>query len=245
MNEPTQTNEPKGEYKPAIMPDTLRELNAMAEDTDDNLEKQKVEFEKSVLKKLFEKYPIAEHRSIASISGIEIIACGQDPTESQMETIVSAIDRIKDKMGDSIKVFEGVRLYVADLGENGGQALGRESAIIVNTSKMGLTVGEMEEQMERAGRYRKGDQSDIVGSDADAAELGIVHEFGHILEYRAHGDLDKGFAKLSPDGAPTYYGAQFPREDYAESWMYYIYDGSITEDRKSIIQSDIDKLITV
>lgn len=227
--------------KPAIPVDTMVELKDMTKDNDD-LEKQKEEFEKEVLRKLYEKFPPEEQKIITTINGIEIIACGEEPTESRTDSVVRAIDKIKEKIGDSIELFKGVRLYIADLGDNGGQALGRESAIIVNTSKMGITVGEMEEQMEISGQYRKGDQSNIVGNDADAAEVGIVHEFGHILEYRAHGDLDKAFAGLDLTESPTYYGALFPREDYAESWMYYIYDGPITEDRKAIIQSDIDKL---
>lgn len=240
MNEPTPQDNTK-ESRPAYEMGTLGALEDMIRNNND-LEQQKVEFEKEVLRKLYEKFPPEEQKLITTIDGIEILACGEEPTESQMETIVSAIEKIKDKIGDSIKLFEGVKLYLVDLGESGGQALGRESVIIVNTGKMGITVGEMEKQMELSGRYRKGDQSSIVGNDADAAEVGIVHEFGHILEFRSYGDLDKAFADLDSSESPTYYGAQLPREDYAESWMYYIYDGPITESRKAIIQSDLDKL---
>lgn len=239
MSEPKPPDNEK--IEPVIPSDTLAELEKMTRETD-SLEQQKVDFEKAALTRLYEEFPIEEQKLIATISGVEIIACGTEPTESQMATIARAIDRIKEKAGESSELFEGLKMYLVDLGENGGQALGREGVIIVNTSKMGITVGEMEDQMELSGRYRKGDQSRIVGNDADAAEVGIVHEFGHILEYRAHGDLDKAFTHLDPGKSPTYYGTKFPREDYAESWMYYIYGGPITDDRKQIIQSDLEKL---
>lgn len=239
MNEPTPDDNVKS--KPAISAKTLAELKDMTTETD-SLEHQKADFEKAALRRLYDKFPPEEQKLIAAIGGIEIIACGTEPTESQMATVARAIDKIKDKVGESSELFEGLKMYMADLGDNGGQALGREGVIIVNTSNMGITVGEMEDQMELSGRYRKGDQSRVVGNDADAAEVGIVHEFGHILEYRAHGDLDKAFADLDSSESPTMYGEQHPREDYAESWMYYIYGGPITLNRMKIIQSDLDKL---
>lgn len=214
-------------------------MQARAEQQD----KEKAEFEANVIQRLFEKYPEEQRKNIKTLGGMEIIACGAEPTSEQLQTVENAFNKIRERIGDTAEIiFAGLKVYLAPDAPGGGQALGRENAVILNTSKMGITVGEMEAMLAPTGQYRKGDQSKVVGESADAAELGTVHELGHILEFRAHGDYDIGYKTLDQSEAPTEYGQKHAREDYAESWMYYIYGGALDDARKQIIEDDIEKV---
>lgn len=209
-------------------------------DEQEKLNERKAQFEANVMKELLEKYPEKEHKAVTSLGSMDIIACGYKPTHEQLQTLENGFNRIRRKLGESADgLFTGLKLYLAPLGPSGGQALARENAVTLNVSKMGITVAEMEDMLAPTGQYRKGDQSKLVGGQADASELGFVHELGHILEYRVHGDYDIGFKDLDQSQAPTEYGQKSAREDYAESWMYYIYDGQIDPARQQIIEHDL------
>lgn len=205
------------------------------------LEQEKANFETQAMQKLFEKYPEELRKDAASYGGFEIIACGNEPTPEQMQMIETALQKIREKLGEAAdKAFAGVKIYLAaDVVSGGGQAFGRESAVILDPNKMGMTVGQMEDMLDKTGQYRKGDRSRLVGDDRIAGELDLVHELGHILEFRAHGDYDVGLKRLKQEDSPTMYGQQSAREDYAESWMYYVYDGQLDDDRKKVIEADV------
>ena len=206
----------------------------------EKLDERKAQFEVQVMQELLDKYPEEEQKTVTSLGGMDIIACGYEPPAEHLQTIENGFNRIREKLGERADtLFTGLKLYLADLGPSGGQALARENAVVLNVSKMGITVAEMEDMLAPTGQYRKGDQSNLVGGQADAGELGFVHELGHILEFRVHGDYDIGFKGLDQSDAPTEYGQKSAREDYAESWMYYIYGGQIDPNRRSIIENDL------
>lgn len=212
----------------------------------EQVKQNKANYDAAVLQRLNEAYPPEHQFAMGQLGGMEIISCGGEATAEQMQMIRRAYDRIRAKLGDDAnKVLSGIRMYLAaPEGVGGGEALPNEDVIILNTAKMGVTVGQMEAMSEANGSYERGDQSRLVGDDYDASELGTVHEIGHILEQRAHGGQAVGFANLDQSQAPTWYGQQEGKyhEDYAESWMYYIYGGDITEDRQAILQADIERV---
>lgn len=206
-------------------------------------ESHKIAFEKSKFDQIFEKYPGSEQKIAFSESGIEVVACGRELSENEAKVISGAIQKIAEKIGEpgAERLFGDVKLYAGEeLIEGGGLALPRSKAVLVDIKKIGTTISQMEDMLSKTGEYRTGDQSNLVENPAEheALELAIVHEFGHILEHKVHGDVDKGFADLDQNEAPTEYGSKSAREDYAESFMYYIYDGDLSEGRKRIIEKD-------
>lgn len=209
------------------------------------LEKQKAVSESQVIDKLLEKYP-TETQHTFKIGGIEIITCGETATVEQVQTIVNGLKKIHEKLGNnSDKLFPDLKVYIADSVVSGGaQAFGRENVVIMDSKKMTFGVGEVENMLSPTGEYRIGDRSSLVDSDIPDGEPSFVHELGHILEFKAQGDYDKSFATLERSEAPTLYGQQNPREDYAESWMYYIYDGKLDPQRVKIIKTDIEHVLS-
>lgn len=204
-----------------------------------DLNQQKFDFEKKRMDTLLQQFPERNWQKITSFGGIDIIACTPDQS-TDTTNLERGYSRIYKKIGPvAEQLFRGASVFIAPDLQSGGQALPRHSAIFLDANKMTLTVGEIEDLLSRKGEYRAGDQSKLVGRYASASELGFVHELGHILEYRAHADMDVGFMKLNQQQAPTLYGQKSPREDYAESWLYYIYDGPLDSNRERILQQDI------
>ena len=205
---------------------------------------QKLEFEHTRYNQIFEKYPESEHSITFSKAGIDVVSCGRELSDHEAAVIRSAITKISDKIGTSEteRLFSGTKLFAGEsLIDRGGLALPRFNAVVIDLEKIGVTISQMEDMLSATGDYRVGDQSRLVDSPEiyEASELGIVHELGHILEYKIYGDVDKGFTKLDQSDAPTEYGSKSAREDYAESFMYYIYGGHLDSDRLGIVESDI------
>lgn len=201
-----------------------------------NEEIQKMAFEQRKIDELNRKAPESERSLAFERCGVEVIACNRELSEQEAKVIKSALDKISEKIGgEKVKeLFGGVKLYAGDeLIEGGGLALPMFDAIIIDTDKIGITISQMEEMLDPIGQYKKGDQSKLVENpdQYEASELGIVHELGHILEHRLFGDVDKAFSELDQAEAPTEYGSKSPREDFAESFMYYIYNGKIEAQR--------------
>lgn len=208
-----------------------------------DLNQQKNEFEKKRMDALLQQFPDTEWHLIRSFGGIDIIACTPDQPTDTATNLENGYNRIYEKVGSvAEQLFSGIKVYIAPGAKGGGQALPRHNAIILDANKMSMTVGAMEDLLSPSGEYRAGDQSKLVGRHASASELGFVHELGHILEYRAHADMDIGLKGLDQQQATTLYGQKSPREDYAESWLYYIYDGALDEQRTKILQTDIATL---
>lgn len=218
--------------------DHLKEKYFPGDDT------QKLEFERARYNQIFEKYPESEHNIAFSEAGIDVVSCGRELSDREATVIRSAIKKISDKIGESEteRLFGGIRLFVGDsLIDGGGLALPRFNAVAIDLEKIGVTISQMEDMLSATGDYGSGDQSRLVDNPEiyEASELGIVHEFGHILEYKIYGDVDKGFADLDQSDAPTEYGSKSPREDYAESFMYYIYGGHLDPARLDILNKNI------
>lgn len=210
-----------------------------------SLEQQKLQHEQQKIDTLLDTYPDTDRIIGAEIGGLEVIVCGEMPNPDHIATLQNGYQQIAKKIGQETaeKIFRGTQVYlVNNANSGGGQALPRMNAIILETSKMDITVELMEEITAANGSYRKGDQSGIFGPDYNASELGFVHELGHILEFKAHGDMDLGFALLNPQDSPTWYGQQKPREDYAESWMFFVYDKPVSQDRTAVLAKDITQL---
>jgi len=51
-----------------------------------------------------------------------------------------------------------------------------------------------------------------------------VHEIGHIIDYRTGGASQRLSTRVSPRSSPTEYGKTDRLEDFAESWMMWVYD---------------------
>lgn len=205
---------------------------------------EKTRFEYDKFEEIFDKYPAAEHEVAFTQNGIEVVACGRSLETHETEAVRAALDTIESVIGAEAmeRLFGGTRLYAGEqLIKGGGLALPRFDAIVIDLEKIGITVAQMEREQSKIGAYAEGDQSRLVDDPetADASVLGIVHELGHILEFRKHEDVDVAFAALNQADAPTMYGGMSAREDYAESFLYYIYGGDITNERRRIIESDI------
>lgn len=205
------------------------------------LDREKLLYEENVMKRFLEQFPANTHTTIASLAGMDIISCGTELSEKDIIPLRNGFHRLTQMVGQKAEIlFNGLSIYIAPNFTGGGQSLPRINAILLDSKKMNFTVGKMEGLLSPTCKYRTGDQSRLVGNRASAAELGFVHELGHILEYRAYGDMDRGFADLDQDESSTQYGQRSPREDYAESWMYFIYGGTIDEQRLRILRNDID-----
>lgn len=209
---------------------------------------EQVKYEKSFHDKLDRLYP-EDKREHVDILGVDMVACGLDEKEKNqhISIVESALRRIDTKLGEGStkEMFGDVSLYLADdVISSGGQAFGRENMIVVSPGKMTMNLPEVEAMLDANGMYRKGDRSELVNHPEDHAgiEFDIVHEFGHILAYKAHDNYDGKFAELNLAEAPTQYGQAEVREDYAESWMYLIYGGVIDDGRQSRLNRDITSL---
>lgn len=221
-----------------VLTDHLKEKYFLEDDT------QKLEFEHVRYNQIFEKFPESEHNMAFSEAGIDVISCGRELSDHEAAVIRSAITKISDKIGTSEteRLLGGTKLFAGEnLIDGGGLALPRFNAVVIDLEKIDVTISQMEDMLSATGDYRVGDQSRLVDSPEiyEASELGIVHELGHILEYKIYGDVDKGFTKLDQSDAPTEYGSKSAREDYAESFMYYIYGGNLDSVRLGIVESDI------
>jgi hypothetical protein len=197
--------------------------------------------EQSKLGELLRAYPEADRHLIETNEGMDIIACGEFKDEyiAILQAGLLAMERRFGKEAIA-RAISGVKIYIADASiTGGGQALPRVNAVILNDAYMGISIDKMEEIASDAGLYRKGDQSKFFGGEADASEIGFVHEMGHIVEYRAHGDMGVGFRSLKSEESPTWYGQRAPHEDYAESWMFTVYGHPISADREAILARDI------
>lgn len=206
---------------------------------------EQVKYEKSFHDKLDRLYP-EDKREHIDVLGVDVIACGldEDAKSQYLSTVESALRRIDTKLGEGStkEMFGDVSLYLADgVISGGGQAFGRENMIVVSPSKMTMNLPEVEAMLDANGTYRKGDRSELVDHPGDHAgiEFDIVHEFGHILAYKAHGNYDGKFVELNPAEAPTRYGQAKVREDYAESWMYLVYGKLENEPRRSRLIDDV------
>jgi len=200
--------------------------------------------EQAKLNSLFDTYPENERHRIFTQDGMEFIAC-EKPNPDHQSILIAGITAMEQRFEKDVitQAFKGVKIYLANgIASGGGEALPRVDTIILSAENMGMNVAQMEAIASEAGMYRVGDQSDVFGADADASEVGFVHELGHILEYRAHLEMDVGFQTLDSLKSPTWYGQQKPREDYAESWMFMVYGHSIDQDREAILQADLKKV---
>ncbi len=199
------------------------------------------EAEQSKLDDFLNAYPEADRHRLATLDGMEIIACGAENNKN-LTILQAGVEAMEKRFGKEAitRAFSGIKIYIGDAGViGGGQALPRVDVVILNGAYMGMSVDRMEAIASDAGLYRKGDQSKVFGGEADASEIGFVHEMGHHMEFRAHGDMGVGFSSLEAEEAPTWYGQRAPHEDYAESWMFMVYGHPITADREAILAGDI------
>jgi hypothetical protein len=205
---------------------------------------EKSTFEESVMQRFLEQFPEVQQQHIASIGNMEVIGCNTEISEEEITPLRDGFERIEQKLGKRAEMlFSGIKIYIASSITSRNQALPRQNAMLLDLEKIYLTVGEMEDLLAPKGEYRRGDQSSTVGRETNATEIGFIHELGHILEFKAHDDMDVAFAELDQAESPTEYGQKSAREDYAESWMYYICDGPLDERRRKIIEADIEVLL--
>lgn len=187
----------------------------------------------------------AEQHSLVSVGDIEVIGLGN---KEQMEALAPAaqiaLDRLQARFGGQLEAaFPGLKIYFADgVIDGGGEALADENAVIMDASKAAMSVGEVEDLLVGMGELNVGDWTSKVGRDISYGEITIVHEMGHMLEARAHGEEGTAFADLSLDGAVTKYGGKAHNEDYAEAFFYDTYGLEVSTDRKAILDKDVSSL---
>lgn len=184
----------------------------------------------------------AEQYNLASAGDIEVIGLG---SKEQMDALAPAaqvaLDRLQARFGGQLEaVFPGLKIYFADdVIDGGGEALADENTVIMDASKAAMSVGEVEDLLVGMGELNAGDWTSKVGRDISYGEITIVHEMGHMLEARAHGEEGTAFANLSLDGAVTKYGSKAHNEDYAEAFFYDTYGLEVSADRKAILDKDV------
>jgi len=188
----------------------------------------------------------AEQHVLCSMGSIEVIGLGQP---EQMEALAlaaqSALDRLQAQFNGQLEVaFPGLKIFFADgVIEGGGEALANENAIIMDASKAMMSVGEVEDLLVEAGELNPGDWTTIVGREISYGEITIVHEMGHMLEARAHGEEGVAFAALPLDGAATKYGRKAHNEDYAEAFFQDAYGLGVDAERKAILDRDVSSVL--
>lgn len=209
-----------------------------------DIESQKQQYEDNIMKQIDELYPKHLRTVVAIEIGVNIVSCGEGLRDEQLQPVLNGLGKIKSSLGDQAeKAFTGLTILMVDgIVSGGGQALGRKNAVIIDTNKTTMTITEMEDMLDQTGDYRIGDRSKLVDNpdEISATTLDVVHELGHILEFRVHGDYDVGFAGVDPSESPTAYGSKQTREDYAESWLYLVYDSPLDEQRQRILLSDLE-----
>lgn len=187
----------------------------------------------------------AEQHTLAQVGGIEVIGLGN---KEQMKALAPAaqiaLDRLQTRFGGQLEAaFPGLKIYFADgVIDGAGEALADENAVIMDASKAAMSVGEVEDLLVGMGELNTGDWTSKVGRDISYGEITIVHEMGHMLEARAHGEEGTAFADLSLDGAVTKYGSKANNEDYAEAFFYDTYGLEVSADRKAILDRDVSGL---
>jgi hypothetical protein len=194
---------------------------------------------------MLQRFPEEQRHTLSSVGGVEVIGLGSlESVESLAPSAQTALGRLQTYMdGGLSEVFPDLKIYFADgVIDGGGEALAEENAVIIDAAKGKMSVAEAEDFLVGIGELDKDDWSKLAAEGVTYAEITIVHELGHILEARAHEQQGTAFAELSSDNAPTKYGRKAHNEDYAESFFYDVYGGRLESSRKTILQSDIQRI---
>ncbi|MBA3679026.1 hypothetical protein H0W80_02455 [Candidatus Saccharibacteria bacterium] len=253
-----ETNHDLGDNTdPSMSSDTVNDLKAMAAINRNITETPKgeaIEYQEdsTALSNLIEKYPPESQMVIATRGegegGVEVRLCGEGNHEALSQASENALVQLEQTLGKPLEeVLPGLRIYFADgVIDGGGLALGKENAIILDTSKNILTLDQAEAQLVPLDILEPGDWADLKTDQSTlTAQTTFVHEVGHILDEKVNGhEQSAQFRALNLSEAPTKYGSAQPHEDYAESFMYLVNGKPLENKRRSILLSDIAKATT-
>ena len=183
-----------------------------------------------------------EKHLLVEVDGVEVIGLGsKESVEGLASAAETALAKVEAHFGGKLsEVFSGLKIYFADgVIEGGGEALAGENAVIIDATKGKMSVAAAEDYLAGIGELENGDWSRRVGPEVTYAEITTVHELGHILEAKTHGQEGTAFVGLSREDAPTKYGKKASNEDYAESFFCSVYGAQIEPQRQAILDADI------
>jgi hypothetical protein len=194
---------------------------------------------------LLERFPPDQRHRLAAAGAVEVIGLGERRTivlaAPAARAALARLDTYFDRLLS--RVLAGVAVYVADgVIDSGGEALADENAVIIDATKARMSVFAVEAHLVRLGDLNPGDWSRLVRPDTTYGEITIVHELGHVLEARAHGQEGTALADLPPADAPTLYGRKGPREAYPETFFYDVYGGRLNPAYQAVVRQDVLRL---
>lgn len=179
---------------------------------------------------------------------VEVMAGYSTEEEQQLITsttgALEAIDRFTD--GIAADIFTGLHIKIGeDVTEGGAKAVTEENKVLLNGSKMLLSVAEMKQV---SGAYRDEELVEFPDDNrpGGALEYILVHEMGHILD----GVSEDGAHpfRVSPAESPTTYGSAPDKyhevkfhEAFAEGFAHMVWGMSVSETMKVAVQEAINE----
>lgn len=160
--------------------------------------------------------------------------------EAVMLSVIKLEEMLLEECLDS-RLYSGLKVVFCEGGiiSGGGQALAREGLVILDISKPSA-IQETEDHLIERGFLDAGDWSKLSVPNNSAIGLTLIHELGHIFEFKRFGDYGIAFSELDTVEAPTRYGRQNPSEDFAESFAYLIFGGHLPQSRIDIIKEKLN-----
>jgi hypothetical protein len=202
-------------------------------------DESKVEYERSIYAKL---NPETERLKIdiPNEFGIsfELNSQEMDLDEDLLEALALSLRKLSERTGE-YDVFNSIRVVLCEDGaiEGGGQALAREGIVIINISKPPL-IEETGKHLTDNRFLNPGDWTSLNVPNDSAIALTLIHELGHVAEFRKFGDYGVVLSGLDRSESPTRYGGQDASEDFAESFAYAVFGGELEKSRLQALREN-------
>ena len=181
-----------------------------------------------------------------------------DASPEEQEVLEPALLKAVEQMdiffdGKFAELFRGLEIKVGDgLTEGGGEAFAEKNLVVLDRSKMLLSIREADEIIAQIGMSKVGDRLASVPDDLSEMSVAVyevVHEIGHIVEGRADSHLPKEQrykrAEGLTDKSPSHLYLQDPNkphEAFAEAFAHMVYERDVDEGLRAVVVEAIDEI---
>ncbi len=127
---------------------------------------------------------------------------------------------------ETINALQGVKVKIGEgLVDGGGQAIASERLVLMDYSKMKMSLQESENFLVEKGEFLPGQRTKCLPRQKDESwstlRYELVHELAHIIDETLPGPMRH---RLPRSLSPTLYGKKADHEAFAEAFTYWIYD---------------------
>lgn len=159
--------------------------------------------------------------------------------EACHEMVGVALGLLDDKLGDSMKQqLTTVTVKIGpDIVDGGGEARAEEDLVLLNSSKVVLSLQQSEDLLVEAGYFEPTERTrtlpDIKGQPWSTLVYELVHEFGHVVDYHMPGEP---YNRIRPELSPTKYGKKSAHEAFAEMFTYWVFGQEVSSEAEGVLR---------